>query len=319
MYFPYFYGRGAELLALRDVAPLLSPRPGGKQKVVPIIEALKADHLSLKRALDKLRSAGMQVFVVTNPSHQELASPTNYATWAAGMNTDLHDARVVRPAFMVTKDTKKSDLRAFLAHFPFQEVGIVVRRDSISPKDLRQELGHRRALVFLHKACDPAQYEAVIPASSSVRVSESFTAENRNADYGPPELFSEEVSAFRSRGNVGFSDFTLLPKTIPDLSKGGLASAVAIHMSFINLSTKHIWVHHYVSNTTQRNQGTIGSKFLEALAKLDGDLRLSPAKYVPSVGLGAFKTLFAMSKETNLATSKRHQITHHLETVHSLL
>lgn len=171
----------------------------------------------------------------------------------------------------------------------------------------------------MHRACDPSQYEAVLAASASVRISESFALEERNADYGPPELFSEEASTFLAKGHPGFSDFTLLPKAIPKLSKGGQASAVAIHLSFVNSSTNHIWVHHYVSNTTQRGVGSIGSKFLEALDKLDGDLTHNPGKYVATLGIGAFKGFHAQRRETNLATSKRHQIAHHLETVHSIL
>ncbi|WP_284753188.1 sce7725 family protein [Arthrobacter sp. efr-133-R2A-120] len=319
MYFPYFYGRGAELLALRDVAGTLASSPGGGQKVFPIIESLQANAGPLKKALDALRAAGMKVFVITNPCHEELASATNNAAWMLALSADLADPLVVLPTFMVTANTQRSELRAFLTQYPIQDIGIVLRRDSINPNDLQKELGSRKALVFLHRACDPSQYEAVLPASACVRVSESFVPEERNADYGPAELFSDEVSTFLAKGHPGFSDFTLLPKGIPKLSKGGLASAVAIHLSFINPSTNHIWVHHYVSDTTQRSEGSIGSKFLEALDKLDGDLTRNPGKYVPTFGIGALKAFQAMRKETNLATSKRHQITHHLETVHSIL
>jgi hypothetical protein len=319
MYFPYFYGRGAELLALRDVAAKLASKPGGNQKVFPIVESLQADAKPLKKALDILRAAGMKVFVIANPCHEELASATNHAAWTAAINADLADPRVVIPTFMVTTSTKKSHLRAFLANFPSQDIGVVIRQDSISPNDLKTELGSRQTLVFLHRSCDPSQYESVLPASASVRVSESFAPEERNADYGPPELFSEEASTFLSKGHPGFSDFTLLPKAIPKLSKGGPASAVAIHLSFINPSTNHIWVHHYVSKTTQRALGSIGSKFLEALDKLDSDLNRNPGKYAATLGIGAFQAFHSQRKETNLATSKRHQITHHLETVHSIL
>lgn len=319
MYFPYFYGRGAELLALKDIAVRLSPKPGSNQKVFPIIESLQADAKPLKRALDTLRAAGVKVFVIANPCHEELASATNRAAWAAALNADVSDPSVVRPTFMVTANTQKSELRAFLTLFPSQDIGIVVRHDSINPNDLKKELGSRQALVFLHRACDPSQYEAVLPAADSVRVAESFTPEDRNADYGPPELFSEGASTFLAKGHVGFSDFTLLPKAIPKLSSGGPASAVAIHLSFINPKTSHIWVHHYVSTTTQRAVGSIGSKFLEALAKLDGDIGQSPGKYITSLGLSAFQAFHANSKATNLATSKRYQIIHHLETVLSIL
>lgn len=319
MYFPYFYGRGAELLALKDVAVRLSPKPRSQQKVFPIIESLQADAMPLKRALGTLRAAGLKVFVIANPCHEELANATNRTAWSSALNAELSDPSVVRPTFMVAANTQKSELRAFLTQFPTQDIGIVVGRDSINPNDLKKELGSRRALVFLHRACDPSQYEAVLPATDSVRVAESFASEERNADYGPPELFSEEASTFRTNGHVGFSDFTLLPKAIPKLSSGGPAAAVAIHLSYINPKTSHIWVHHYVSTTTQRAVGSIGSKFLEALAKLDGDIRQSPGKYIPSLGLSVFQAFHTNSKATNLATSKRYQIAHHLETVNSIL
>ena len=66
MYYPYLRGRQFELLALRDFAESLQ---GNASKVFPIIEPVKENKNSLKKAAATLTAAGNPYGIIINPEN----------------------------------------------------------------------------------------------------------------------------------------------------------------------------------------------------------------------------------------------------------
>ncbi len=63
MYFPYLRGKQFELLAIRELAPILD-----SDKIIPIIEPVKSNTASLKTALEVLQRNNVRCQLIINPS-----------------------------------------------------------------------------------------------------------------------------------------------------------------------------------------------------------------------------------------------------------
>jgi hypothetical protein len=145
-----------------------------------------------------------------------------------------------------------------------------------------------------------------------VVVENSFNTQPRNADYEGFEWFTGSHREYESAGNPGFSDFGPLPNTFAE--SGGQAAAVAIHFSYQG-EDGDIWIQHFVSDSRVRGDGSNTSKLTEAIAHLVREVDANPGKFVDSVGLQGFRRLYDDDQSSNLMTSKRHQISHHISTI----
>src|SRR5690349_12942319 len=102
MYYPYLYGRAAELDAVAAAAGDL----GAPQEIVPVIEpAYKPDGVlgryvrKLAQTLATLQNNGAVAYVVTNPHQGIFASQAQVTKWQHDMAGLLADPKMVRPAF----------------------------------------------------------------------------------------------------------------------------------------------------------------------------------------------------------------------------
>ena len=69
LYFPYLRGKQFELLALKELSPLL----GAQQKVLPVIEPVrKPGGSGLDRCLSAVAASGLEFILIMNPSVGEL-------------------------------------------------------------------------------------------------------------------------------------------------------------------------------------------------------------------------------------------------------
>jgi hypothetical protein len=309
MYFPYLYAREGEMRAVEDLAGRL----GAPQKVFPVLEPVVEDAKSLNRALDTLTAASEVAYVIVNPSRYKLNTSAAVTTWLASVGPRLADPSVVRPVLEIRPGVSLTDVAAFLAAYPNRPVGVSVRTAHIPAADLAAATAARPdVLHFLHSSADPAGYSAAFGATRSVEVRDSFRTEVRNADYVGEELFTTAHQHFPAEGRPGFADFTLLPGKFN--ATGGPLGAAVIHMSYVN-STGGIEVQHLVSDETRQYQSTQPAKLMEAMTKLDAQVRATPSRFKVTPGLTSFQSQFTARTPTSPTYNKRQQIAHHIDTV----
>jgi hypothetical protein len=303
MYFPYLYGRQMELLALRDLATDLA----GWANIVPVIEPVMAKPGDLGRCLSELQEARSPLYLIVNPSQGQLRDGVPDA-WRERVGEFIANASLLYPAHQVTTEEDASAVQAFYQRFSNRRVAVVLRQPRISPQDLAEQLADRDAIVFVHTSANPRAYLQGLPAGKCVEVAASFNALARNADYSGSEWFSSSHLEFANDGRPGFSDFGPLPTTFR--LQGGQAGAAAIHLTYRN-DDGSLWIQHFVSDTTDRDQGDATSKIAEAVVKLAAEVDTNAEKFVESAGL---QTLLA-NQVLELGGNKRQQIVHHLATV----
>lgn len=306
LYFPYLYGLASELLALRD---LVGSKYAGP--VLPIIEPVKSDTANLRRALEAIDGSSMQAVVLTNPSLGELRTPAAQRAWWVDAEAIVRSANVI-PAIEVDTSTSSSQVRSFVNSFPKGEVLVSVRAGGADVAAIvAGEMAGRSPRIVCHHNVDDAAFVAQFGVSNVVRLNDSFNRQPRNADYGVAEWFSGANRSFKAAGRPGFGDYTVL-SPLPMDTRGGPAGAVVVHATYLD-GNNDLWVEHYVSDTTDRDEGTAAEKLLEALAKLGPDRSI----YLDSPGMLSFDDIRVRSLHTSLSMNKRLQISHHIFTAGS--
>ncbi|MCV7287491.1 sce7725 family protein [Mycolicibacterium wolinskyi] len=303
MYFPYLYGRQYELLALRDVATDLA----GWNNITPVIEPVMAKPGDLGRCLRRLQEVRSPMYLIVNPSQGEFETGVP-DTWRQPISEFVADTSLVYPTHQVISEADAATLSEFLERFQGRRVGVVLRQPHISAQDLAAEVDDRDVIVFVHASANPRTYLRELPAGKCVEVAASFNEQARNADYGAPEWFTSSHLEFANDGRPGFSDFGPLPRTFS--FGGGRPGAVAIHLSYSD-GDGSLWIHHFVSDTTDRDLGDAASKIAEAVRKLEAEVESNPEKFVETAGLQAYLA----NQVLGLPSNKRQQLIHHLATV----
>ncbi len=310
MYFPYLYGRRAELLALRDVAPHLT-----RWKTTPVIEPANLDPGDLVRCLQGLDAEGASCCLIVNPSQGQFTAG-GLAPWLAKIRGFVANPAVVRPTFQVFGAGDRPALQVFLRNHHGRDVAVVVRTADLPPAALATDLAGSSAIVFLHARSNPGAYARALPRGAAVEVAPRFNVQARNADYNGPEWLTSSHQTYLADGLPGFSDFGPLPPTFS--LRGGQAAAVAIHLTYEE-GDGSIWVQHFVSDSTEIGDGDVTSKMAEATKKVFDAVRADPTKFVVSPGVQAYIDQHATRRPTNLTMNKRQQISHHLATVGPLV
>lgn len=312
MYFPYLYAREGELRAVEDLAGRL----GNGTRTIPILEPVKSDPRAIRRTLGALSGANEIAYVIANPSKHDLSTSAASTAWRTEMAADLADARVVRPVLEVRASTTLSEISAFVTTYPARPIALSIRVAHIPAVDLLAATARADVLFFLHSSADPAGYSAVLTSTISVEVRDSFRTEVRNADYAGTELFTTAHQHFLTDGRPGFSDYTLLPGRFN--ASGGPLGAAVIHMSYVGTSGA-LEVEHFVSDETRQYQSSQPAKLMEAMVKLDAEVRARPAKFRATPGLSMYAAQFAARRPTSPTYNKRQQISHHIDTATSVL
>ncbi|MBM7826313.1 sce7725 family protein [Microbacterium aurum] len=300
MYFPYLYGLASELLALRDLIDDEFQGP-----LHPIIEPVRADASALNTALRAVGTGGFGASVVVNPSLRDFQVPAARASWWEMAGPQLSDGSV-RPALVIDSHTRRSEIEDFERTFDGGALTVVVRSGAVDASMVAGLLEVQDVLVVVHHNVDDAAYSQAFGPSAVVRLTDSFRRQPRNADYEGSDWFSDGHRTYGDGGRPGFGDYTVLAPT-PSDPGGGPAAAVVVHASYLG-SDGDLWVAHYVSDAIERGEGSAGEKLLEALDHLAVDRDL----FDSTSGMLRFDELRAVRRFTNLATNKRHQISHHI-------
>lgn len=299
MYVPFLFGRANELLALRDLSDVALPKP-----LSPAVEALNPDPAGLIRALAAMSGAGIVPSIVMNPSGVPSGSRS---AWAAAI-TSAPGFAAARPALSLDNATTLADVRAFTSGFAGRPITVIARSGALPAADVAAAAAGADVLVLVHHNVAASDYDAAFGVDSVIGLTNSFTPQPRNVDYGADDWFSTSNTTYAASGPPGFGDYTVLDPAVRD-TRGGAPGAVVIHATYIDTAGA-LWVRHYLSDSVIQGEISVGEKLLEAMAKLHADRSM----FLSSPGMLAYDAQYATGRETALGTNKRQQISHHIYT-----
>lgn len=266
MYFPYLRGKQFELLALREIAPLL----GSSGRVTPIMEPVRAPADSgLDRCITSLIGYSVGFILIANPNVGELRSLT-ISTELAEYITDRDQGQSWNIGVIVEEGT---DVGSLLESYT-DTLG-TVRTLTLIHKSLAVpgenvpavENGFRRGFDVVSDDIHPRHVRGLPKGNRGVTLHDGFVPEKRNAAYidRPETMFSEDHLYYGSEGWFGFGDYLTVGA---DYSEGGFSPrAVAIHWTYEPSIGKPIMIRSFTS-VSNGDVSNVGGKFLEAAGKL---------------------------------------------------
>ena len=305
MYFPYLYGRQAELNALSDLVETL----GSPQQIFPILEPVGPSG-KLITALNAFEAKKMAAYVIINPNLGDLADEPARSRWNADMSVMIENTAVVNPVFKEQDGTTASEIAEFAASYPRRQIGIVLTTSRILPTALETALRGSDYTVFLQPGANPSSYVSSLTSAKMVDVSDNFKPKERNKDYLGDDWLGNNHTTWKGTGRAGFSDYTILPSAFQQ--GGGPVGAIALHITYEDGSDTR--VQHFVSVTNDQKMPQ-SVKFKEALDDLSLQVAATPARFRRSPGLARYHSQHASGSYTNLSGSKRQQISHHIYTI----
>jgi hypothetical protein len=307
MYFPYLYGRRAERNALIDVVTVLSTN----QAVHPIVEPYSPAR-DLTKLLESFQEAGAKLHLVVNPTRGTLQTPAEQVAWKTEIAGYIAQPAVVTPVMHVFGSTTRSELSSFLAEYPGRDVALVVLQSGLSPIQVATTLGKRSVRVFIGPLVEAHDYVAAMPSRHVVPLVPRFPV-RVNATYPAVSTFSLDPKSY---GPAGFGDFALIDPKPPRVGAGGSgAGAVAVHMTYQDLSTKELKVQHFLSDDRVQNTLPDALKLLQSIQHMTNQQAATPARFLRSHGYTTLESYLLTSKQTSLEKSKQQQLSHHLEAV----
>jgi hypothetical protein len=306
MYFPYLRGKQNEVLALRELAPLLAQ----SRHVTPILEPVRKG-----RGDNGLRqiaqiAASIPLIVIDNPERGDFDSdsrPIRQLLSASPQST---------PGLIVNSRTTAAQVSAFFSRYPNRMLmmchfGSVPDPEAIAR--LQEKSGVVAYNVFL-EGRSSRRYIEGFDQGASVLLADPFERRAKNVDYPPHEFFSDLHKRYEEEGFAGFGDFLIVGNHYAE--GGGAAHAVAIHLTNRE-GAGDIWIRHFVSDRTRGTADTPG-KFLEALKKTARFIR-SAENWYRTEGCQEFLDLEKRQHFPGLGFVKKISMKHHIELMQRLL
>lgn len=278
MYFPYLYGKAAELLALRELASDL----GTPQLIWPVIEPTKPFQ-QLKTTLQALKLQSSGADVVVNPNKGDLDTAAAVHAWRTGLAAEVADPSLVRPTFLSSGLTGAGDLVGFVGDFPGRPIGVVMTSNDISPGDVAAAIAGTTHTIFLGMHANRLAYVSALGAGVTVDLEDNFVPQARNADYSGSDTQGTNHLTWVMQGKVGFGDFTVLPATYSD--SAGPMGALAIHLTYE--TPTELRLQHFIS-TTASQTAPLAPKFAEAIAVMRRQIATTPSRFRTSPATTAY-------------------------------
>ncbi len=264
MYFPYLRGKQYELLALKELAPLL----GESGKILPVIEPVKTPDGGLERCLEALWTAEVNPIVVMNPTVGEVAVEGISPVLCDFVNA--HPLQRFRLGLIITEATDASRLLdEFERGLSNQHELVLIHEATIEESDFLLEESRRlgRRFDLISDEFKRRRFSKFLTDSTGVVMHDGFPVEARNAAYlsRSESEFSDDFLYYEEEGWGGFGDYLTVGK---GWAEGGFTPrAVAIHWTYEPAVGSPIKIRHFTSETNG-DIANVGGKFLEAAGKL---------------------------------------------------
>ena len=308
MYYPYLRGRQFELLALRNFSETCNNEP----KVFPIIEPVRINRNSLKKAAITMNEKGIHYGIILNPEYGDCAGRIiDFSMEGIFPNTIQWS-----PTFIIGKQSI-DQITSTIHENRYKNVILVLPKGASVNEDHFAELISDDAITKV--ITDPSRRKVARSTRSNgkelIELDDKFIAQPTNQAYISidEELFSEEFAYFREDNYAGFSDYTVLPN---EFREGGtLPKVVVIHLTY-RKTEDQIFIKHFCSDTNQEDRSNIQGKFAEAankaIAFFDSINYNSPA-------LDNLRDNLKNGTFPGLGVLKKISILHHLDLVQKIL
>lgn len=310
MYFPYLRGKQFELLAIRELSPILDAG-----KIIPIIEPVKSNIASLKTALELLQRNQVRCQVVINPAVGDFR--TNYTSldqfigsMVAGGNS------FVIPSFIISNDRDFEEAKKIIERQNYGSSGYsFIHLNKLNNVD--GLAAYSSASNCLYHSIQTAHLFAMRRklGSNVCMLNDYFNKLPRNTEYiGIPfEVFSSDYNYYQQESCIAFADYLTIGK---DYSEGGGAAyAVAIHLTFKDSGSEDIQIAHFVSDNNEGPEDP-ARKFFEALDKL---VKFTDRNGIDTLAVRKFKELHNNQAYPGLGVVKKLSIMNHIELIQSLI
>lgn len=303
MYYPYLRGKQYELILIREN----SHRFG--RSIVPIIEPVRDNMRSLQRAVDALKENGCRFVIVGNPRHGDFADRPQAlrAELATERFSEYNNWSV---AYIADDLSSQSELDTVAG---LHNDVSVIHNNFHSASALEAMLAGVSGLsahIFMDSASSKL-YRRRFTEGCRVILRDGFIS-RKNREHPPTEHFSDLHITYTDEDMTAFGDFLMVGDGYSE--GGGPAYAVAIHLTYIDpAEDSDMFLKHYVSD---RNSSPVdpGGKFLEALEKLDRDLRAGVPIYL-SDAVAEYRVLHDEERYPGLGYAKKLSMQHHIELI----
>lgn len=308
MYYPYLRGRQNELIALRNFAENLTD----KSKVFPIIEPVKDNKNSLKRAAITMTEKGIKYSVILNPENGECANKIlNFNN-----ESDFPSSENWSPAFIIGR-INLYQLNSLIRENDYKNVMLILPKGMPTDEDQLVDLIKEESVTKV--VTDPSRRKIVRETKrinkELIELDDKFEAKKTNFDYVEidEELFTEEFAYYINDGYAGFSDYTVLPN---DFREGGtLPKVVVIHLTY-KKTEDQIFVRHFCSDSNREDKSNIQGKFEEAAKKAIGFF--DEIGY-DSISIQSLRDNINEKRFPGLGVIKKISILHHLDLIQRTL
>lgn len=310
MYFPYLRGKQFELLALRELAPILN-----SDKIIPIIEPVKSNISSLKTAVEVMQKNSLKCQVIINPSVGDFRVNNTELDQFIG-NMIVGGNLSIIPSFIISNDRD------------FEAAKQIIKRrnyDSSGYSFVHLNKLHNIDGLATYSSTSNCRYHTVQSAhlfamrrklgTNVCMLNDYFNRLRTNTEYigNQFEVFSSDYKYYDQEGCIAFSDYQTIGK---DYSEGGGAAyAVAIHLTFKDSHSEDIQIAHFVSDNNDGPEDP-ARKFFEALKKL---VRFTERNGIDTYAIRKFKELHESQAYPGLGVVKKLSIINHIELVQSLI
>jgi len=310
MYFPYLRCKQFELLALREISPVI----GGLNTVSPVLEPVKKSTSAFEKALVALINDNVNFTVIINPIHGEFVS--NPAGILSMINSKLNAYENFQFGIILNQFTNLDFITTQLEAITFERPISLIHAARLNDIDaLAQWCEDYEIKYNLHGENFPVRrYRGIITADNKVLLEDKFRPQIKNADYlnTPDEFFSEDHLYYEEDGFVGFGDYLTIGDDYAE--SGWLPYAIAIHLTY-KKENNEIWIRHFVSDSNSDTTDVAG-KFGEALEKL---IEFIDAEHITTQAANEFRQLHTDGHYPGLGSLKKLSLKNHIELVHNLL
>jgi hypothetical protein len=312
MYFPFLRGKQFELLALKDICPLLKPL----NKVHPIIEPVKESFQALERSLTEICCNDILPTVIVNPSVGDMEG-----TSASKLNlfvSKFSESNQVNVGFIINNDAGFAKADNIMKKFYDDNAPITLvfnQEAEITTAVVKSFISDYNVVYNVIDDSNTRGFKRIFAPETKVTLNDPFPKAEKNADYAKKHdaLLTEEHVFFSDDGYVGFSDYLTIGRNYKD--SGFLPYAVAIHITYAAKGNQEIRLRHFVSDSNDDDSNVAG-KFFEALSKLVEFTATLPFK---TQALSEFEILYKKEHYPGLGYIKKLSILNHLELVNKLL
>jgi hypothetical protein len=312
MYFPYLYGRGEELRALRAVSSELPIAT----TIKPVIEPVKENPRDLMACLNQLGQSGVGALVIVNPRQGDFkaVSPRGWRTALAEVFANFPE---ILPTLLYGANVRPRDVQGFLNSYPDGQLALVYKSSDIEDDEIQAFVRQNRIRFHVNRHDGlNADQRSYLPRTKAVDIKNRFNSLDRNADYLGKESFSDGHLTFQAT-STGYGDYSVIGHAFHE--GGGPAHAVAIHAVFRQPRTGKVWIEHFVSDDTDPDVGTVQEKYHQAATKLVDALRVRASEFGDNIALQGYRSDVERHHFSGLGVSKRRQIHHHIALNHRLL